>query len=162
MLLIWTCLVLSVIVDAHGFKRAPSSIVYWPFSDIHKNKMKKRLCNITSLTPKCSYSWFLKIRNIWITFLHGVWKNGRKFKIINLFLFEGNTQLLQLWYISLHPRLLLKIINFVWDCINVFPAWEIAWWPLCNCFRDVVSLWITWWTPSKKCEYPYFLIIHET
>lgn len=122
----------------------------------------KGLCNITSLTPKCSYLRFSKIQNIWITFLHGVWRNGRKFKIIQKKkLFKGNTQLLQLWYISLHPQLLLKILNFAWDCINGFPAWHIAWRPLRNCFRDVVSLWITWWTPSKKCENSYFLIIHE-
>jgi hypothetical protein len=120
MLLIWTCSVLSVIVDAHRFKRAPSSIVYWAFSDIHKNKIKKGLCNITSLTPKCSYLRFFKVQNIWITFLHGVQKNGRKFKIIKFFWFEGNTQLLKLWYISLHSQLFLKIINFAWDCINVF------------------------------------------
>jgi hypothetical protein len=39
MLLIWTCLLLSVIVDAHSFKRAPPSIEYWSFSDIHKNEI---------------------------------------------------------------------------------------------------------------------------
>jgi len=34
--------VLGVTIDVHCFKRAPTNIVYWPFSDIHNDKIFKK------------------------------------------------------------------------------------------------------------------------
>jgi len=96
MLLVWTCLVLSVTVDAHRFKRAPPSIEYWSFSDIHKTEIFfKRIMQYHKFNTKVLI--FTILKNSKTSGLHSYIasvKNGRKFKIIKKKLFEGNTQLL--------------------------------------------------------------------
>jgi hypothetical protein len=46
---------ISVSINVHRFKRTLANIVYCPFSDIHKEEIKKKLHNIISLTPKCPF-----------------------------------------------------------------------------------------------------------
>jgi hypothetical protein len=96
MLLVWTCLVLSVIVDAHRFKRAPPSIEYWSFRIFTRMRfLKKRIMQYHKFNTKVLI--FTILKNSKTSGLHSYIasvKNGRKFKIIKKKLFEGNTQLL--------------------------------------------------------------------
>lgn len=126
LLLIWTCSVLSVIVDAHRFKRAPPSIVYWPFLDTHKNEINKDLCNFRSSTPKCSYLWFLKIWNIWITFLYGVPKKmGGNSKSSILFCLRVKHNCYSCGTFPYIPNCSSRYKNFAWDFALMFSLLEI-------------------------------------
>jgi hypothetical protein len=126
--------------------------------------LKKGLCNITSLTPKCSYLRFSKIlKHLDYILTLRLWKMGGNSKSSKKNCSRVTHNCYSCCTFPYIANCSSRFLNFAWDCINGFLAWDIAWRPLHNCFRDVVSLWITWWTPSKKMRVPlYFLIIHET
>ncbi len=76
-------LILSVKVDLHRFKLAPPNIVYQPFLDIHKDKIKKRITQYNKFDTKVPIFAILKDPKNPIRFYHESQRSGRIFRTIS-------------------------------------------------------------------------------